>query len=47
VPSFIDTGSSLIDSTNVRAIRKAAVGEPTLANLLLARATARKREDGF
>jgi ribose transport system substrate-binding protein len=28
VPSFIDTGSSLIDSTNVRAIRKAAAGDP-------------------
>ena len=26
VPSFIDTGSSLIDSTNVRTIRKAAAG---------------------
>ena len=28
VPSVIDTGSSLIDSTNVRAIRKAAAGDP-------------------
>jgi hypothetical protein len=28
VPSVIDTGSSLIDSTNVRAIRKAATSDP-------------------
>jgi len=36
VPSFIDTGSSLIDSTNVHAIRKAAVGDPGRAPKALA-----------
>jgi ribose transport system substrate-binding protein len=28
VPSVIDTGSSLIDSTNLRTIRKVATGDP-------------------